>query len=93
MDKDWPWSFFNGASQETSQLCDSGFVIFLSKTHYFMGKANIERGSNNYSKLMALLLLIKSALNKNLVCLQIYGGSMFVINWMNGALQFKVNSY
>jgi hypothetical protein len=34
------------------QACGIGFVLYLSDSHYFIGKENVGRGSNNYGDLM-----------------------------------------
>jgi ribonuclease HI len=44
-------------------------------------------GSNNFAELMALRLLLKVAMEKNIRPIQVYGDSKLVIKWMNGTDQ------
>jgi hypothetical protein len=80
IDNTTKWSFFDGACQGPGQLCGLGYVLFLSDSHYYTGRANIVDGTNNYAEFKALLFLLMSALNKGLVRQQVYGDSALTVN-------------
>jgi len=77
-----PWDFFDGASQNDSQLNGCGDVLHLSNTHFF----NLNMGSgprtNNYVELMALKLLLTFIEEKGFTTLHIFGDSMIGIKWI-----------
>jgi hypothetical protein len=60
VDKSRPWCFFNGACNDS--ICGCGFVFHLTDLTYFHFKANVGRGTNNFSEFMALFLLLKFSL-------------------------------
>jgi ribonuclease HI len=87
MNKDYAWSFFDGACQGPKHFCSLGFVLFTSEDHYFTGKENLGIGTNNQGEFKALLFLLKCALEKNILQLQVFGDSTMTINWMNNEIQ------
>jgi ribonuclease HI len=89
VDKSIPWSFFDGACQGLGHVCGLGYVLYLSESHFYTGKENLGSGTNNYGEFKALLFLLKSSLNKGLECLQVFGDSTLVVNWMNDELQVQ----
>jgi hypothetical protein len=58
VDKDAPWDFFDGASQNNGKACGGGVILFLSEYHFFNIKMGLDSSSNNFVELMALTLLI-----------------------------------
>ena len=80
--KDTPWSFFDGASQENSRKCGNRFLLFISYSVYFVVRANIGVISNNCGELMTLFYLMKWARNKNVIALNIVGDSSLVIHFI-----------
>jgi len=60
-----------------------GASLYLSFSHHYTLRAGLGLGSNNYSELMALKLLLIFAVEKNIKQLQIFGDSMIIINWAN----------
>jgi ribonuclease HI len=87
VDRSYAWSFFTWACQGPGKTCSLGFVLFLSDSHFFTAKANLGKGTNNVGEFKALLFLMKSALNKGIVRLHIFGDSSLTINWMQDQLQ------
>jgi hypothetical protein len=60
VDRSYSWSFFDGASQGPRKTCSLGFDLFLSNSHFFIAKANLEKETNNVGKFETLLFLMKS---------------------------------
>jgi len=54
IDKDVPWGYFDGASQEQQMLCGGGGVLYKTETHSFQFLAGLGRVTNNYAELMTL---------------------------------------
>jgi ribonuclease HI len=48
-------------------------------------------GTNNYSKLIALKLLLLFAIEKGCRALQVFGDSLVIINWANGIHRCKIS--
>jgi hypothetical protein len=82
IDKGWPWDFFDGAASEDHLLCGEG-CLRLSAHYFFLLKAGLGGGTNNYSKIMALKLLILFAMEKGCKTLQVFRDSLLIINWVN----------
>jgi ribonuclease HI len=59
----------------------------LSDSHYLTGKANLGPGSNNVAEFNALLVLLKSAMERNVQTQQVLGDSKFCTDWMLRTLQ------
>ena len=81
LDKSVPWGFFDGATQNNS--CGGGALIFLSETHFFELVVGLGEGSNNFTELMSLKLLIFVG-EKGCINQIFFGDSMNVINWTKG---------
>ena len=81
VDKNVPWYFFDGASQNNGLACGGGLVLFLSDSHFFKLNMGLGFDSNNYAELMALKLLILFAREKGVISLRIFGDSLNVVNW------------
>jgi hypothetical protein len=82
VDHSQPWDFFNGASQNDGKIYGGGVVLYLSDSHFFKLKMGLGSGSNNYTELMALKLLLTFVEEKGIISLQIFEDSMVVINWI-----------
>jgi ribonuclease HI len=52
-------------------------------------KVGLGRGSNNFAELMVLKLSLILAAERGVSCLQVFGDSLLVRNWMNGRNQLK----
>jgi ribonuclease HI len=62
-----------------------GEDVFLSPHHTtFTSRRGLGDGTNNYSELMALKLLLLFSLEKGCRSLQVFGDSLVIINWANG---------
>ena len=81
LDKNTPWAFFDGASQNLK--CGGGATLFLNPNHHFQIPMGLGTRSNNYVELMTLKLLLCFAIERNCKMLQVFGDSMVVINWIN----------
>ena len=57
---------------------------FFSEDRFISFKAGLGNGSNNYTELLSLKLLLKLALDNQISKLQVFGDSQLVINWVNG---------
>ena len=90
IDKDIPWGFFDGASQDHQLSCGGGGVLFKSEDHFYHFSAGLGRGSNNFAELMALRLLLLFALEQGCLSLQVFGDSMLVIEWEKENFQCHV---
>ena len=90
IDKDIPWGYFDGASQDCQLSCGGGGVLYKSEDHFFHFSAGLGRGSNNFAKLMALRLLLLFALEQGCLSLQVFGDSMLVIEWEKETVQCHV---
>jgi len=55
--------------------------------YLFPLKENVERGTNNFSDLVALFLLLKFSLHQGYDVIQVYGDSGTVINHVFGNFQ------
>ena len=65
-------------------MCGAGGLIYITDQHFFSYKAGLGSGSNNFTELLGLKLLLSLSLDKNLKKLQIFGDSQLVINWATG---------
>lgn len=72
--------FFDGVSQNDSQLNEGGVAFHLSNTHFFNLKMGLGVGTNNLDEVMALKILLTFAGEKGVTSLHIFGDSMIVIN-------------
>jgi ribonuclease HI len=64
-------------------------MLFTFKDHYFTSKANMGIGTGNQGEFKALFFLLKCALEKNILQLQVFGDSAMTINWMNNEMQVQ----
>lgn len=60
----------------------TGGVLYISNSQSLRFKAGTGQGSNNFSELMALKLLLTLALECGLSHLQVFGDSLLVIKWL-----------
>ena len=81
IDRSFPWAFFDGAAQ--NDICGGGAVLFLSDSHFYVLSMGLGGGTNNFSELMSLKLLLIFSLEKGCINLNFMGDSMNVINWIN----------
>ena len=81
IDRTSPWAFFDGAAQ--IDICGGGVVLYLSDSHYFVLSMGLGGGTNNFSELMSLKLLLIFSLEKRCNKLNFMGDSLNVINWIN----------
>jgi ribonuclease HI len=79
-----PWGYFDGASSSDQSMCGGGGCLYFSNSHFFTLKAGLGTGSNNYSELMALKLLLLFAVEQGCRSLQVFGDSLVIINWAIG---------
>ena len=81
LDRSSPWDYFDGAAQ--NNVCGGGAVLYLTDSHYFVLSMGLREGTNNFSELMSLKLLLVFALEKGCTNLNFLGDSLNVINWIN----------
>ena len=81
LDRSSPWAYFDGVAQNNA--CGGGAVLYLTESHFFVLSMGLGEGTNNYSELMSLKLLLLFSLEKGCNNLNIMGDSMNVINWIN----------
>jgi hypothetical protein len=61
IDKSNCWAYFDGASQNNSQVSGEGGVLYLKDIHLLKCKATFGRGTNNVAEFMALKITIMLA--------------------------------
>lgn len=83
-DKYFPWSFFDSVCNDSLSGC--GFTLHITDQNYFHFMENVGRGTNNFSKFMALFLLLKFAHRLRIDSLQVFGNSSPVINCLSGSV-------
>jgi ribonuclease HI len=86
-----PWAYFDGASPSDQRNCGGGGCLYLSQSHYFFLKEGLGAGTNNYSELLALKLLLLFAIEKGCRALQVFGDSLVIINWANGIHRCQIS--
>jgi ribonuclease HI len=77
-----PWAFFDGAATGDQLNCGAGGCIYLSEQHYYYLRAGLGPGTNNFSEIMALKLLLLFAVEKGCTSLQVFGDSLLIIKWV-----------
>jgi ribonuclease HI len=83
IDKGRPWAYFDGAASGDQLHCGGGGCIYLSEQHYYYLRASLGPGTNNFSEIMALKLLLLFAAEKGCTTLQVFGDSLLIIKWEN----------
>ena len=73
--KSMPWDLFDGRGGTWG-------VIHLSNSHSINFKFGMGNGSNNFSELISLKLVLTLALEHGVAHLQVSGDSLLVIKWM-----------
>jgi hypothetical protein len=66
IDKSRCRGFFDGTSQGPRQFYSIGGVLLFSNSHYITFKANLDEGTNNYAKLMALRTLLQLSIEHHI---------------------------
>ena len=64
-------------------MCGGGGCLYFSNSHFFTLKVGLGTGSNNYSELMALKLLLLFVVDQGCIS-QVFGDSLVIINWAIG---------
>ena len=77
----YPCGFFNGAAAKI--IGGSGFVIYLSDTHYFSFSMGCGCSTNTRAELLALWAVLRVSLMMGLPMHLIFGDSMVIISWLN----------
>ena len=90
LNKNIPWAFFYGASQNSA--CRGGATLYLNPNHYFQISMGLGSGTNNYARLMTLKLLLCFAIERNCKKIQVFDDSMVVINWINKIQRCKIST-
>jgi ribonuclease HI len=90
-DSNFLWGYFDGASSSDQTICGGGGCLHFTHAHYFTLKAGLGPGTNNYSELMALKLLLLFAIEQGCRTLQVFGDSLVIINWINGKHRCQVS--
>ena len=81
IDKNFPWDFFDGASQGDPPIGGAGAIIFLDETNKIFFNIVLERASNNKEELSALWATMKIPSDKHIQRFHIYEDSKTVIDW------------
>jgi ribonuclease HI len=63
--------------------------LYVDEASFFSGKEFIGQGANNLGEITTLFLLLKSALAKGILTLQVFSDSELTIRWMKGDLQIQ----
>jgi ribonuclease HI len=84
IDKSNPYNCFNDASNGNHGGRGAGVSLFLSNSHYCVLKLGLGRGTNNWSKIRALIALIRISIEKGLDFLQVFSDSELTIDWIQG---------
>ena len=79
--KAYPCGFFDGVAAKN--IGGSGFVIYLSASHYFSFSMGCGYSTNTRVELLALWAVLKVILMMGLPLQLIYGDSMVIISWLN----------
>ena len=70
-------------------MCGAGGLIFITDEHFFIFKAGLGSGSNNFAELLGLKILLTLSLENNLKKLQIFHDSQLVINSVSGKYRIQ----
>jgi len=54
IDHSLPWDYFDGASQNTNQICGGGAILYLAETHHFNLSMGLGSETNNFVELLAM---------------------------------------
>lgn len=73
------WGFFDGAHQGTSGMWGAGAIFSLESSHIISLKYAAGQGTNN----RAVWFLLKTAANRGIVHLQVFGDSKLLMDWAN----------
>jgi hypothetical protein len=82
--------FFDGAAQWG--VCGAGFVLHVNQSSFFRGWMVGGVGTNTKVEMLGLWVLLSLALKLEMDCLQVYGDSQVVINWISGKGEIKALS-
>ena len=80
--------YFDGSAIGDPKTCGAGGMIYFFDEHYFSFKTGLGTGTNNFTEICALKLLLTLAREKHIVKIQIFGDSQLVINWANSKFRF-----
>ena len=75
--------FFDGAAVDGRG--GSGFILYISKHHFYRGWTGLLASSNNLAETFAVWILLYWANQLKLTHLRVFGDSLLVINWLNGS--------
>lgn len=89
IDYEKAWEFFNGACQGTPGMCGAGASILFYSNHCIFFKYAAGEGTNNRAEFFALCLLLKTAEEKGLNQLHVYGESKTLIDWANNKCRIE----
>lgn len=78
-----PWAYYDRAS-DINGRCGAGLIIHFSKEKIFKASVGLGQGSNKFSELKALHLLLCWLVLRNVQEVQIFGDSMNTMRWFNG---------
>jgi ribonuclease HI len=67
-----------------------GGCLYINDQHFFLLRAGLGAGTNNFSELLALKLLLLFAVEKGCNTLQVFGDSLLIINWVNQEQIFHI---
>lgn len=59
-----------------------GGILYATKSSFTSFSAGLGPSTNNRAELMAVKILLKLAISKGIECIQIYGDSKLVVDWL-----------
>lgn len=85
-----PWGYFDGAAEGDPVRCGGGIVLHLDDHNSVYCKAGLGSGTNNFTEISALRLLLITALEWGVHSLQVFGDSKIVIDWAVGTRRCNI---
>jgi len=79
--------YFDGAAANGKGGC--GFILYISKEHFFRGCTGLLHSSNNLAELTAVWSLLFWARHRQIKDIRIFGDSQLVIKWLQGKSAIK----
>lgn len=84
-----PCGYFDGASNK--KLCGGGMVFKLAEDHYYLMRMGCGKCSNICAKLLAFWGLLKFAIIKDMLPIQVFGDSRVIVDWAAGFSSLQVS--
>jgi len=82
IDRTGAWVFFDGASQGEPAVGGAGGILHLLDTHFFKFAAGLGRSTNNKAEIFVVFLVMRCAISRGILKLQVFGDSKLVVDWL-----------